>query len=196
MKTSEQLNELISALLKVDIKNVKKDATAKGKNFSYDYATLDNVIYVSKDELTKNGLVFIQGTNVDNVLVSRIFHTSGQWIETETKLIGATDMQQLGSAITYARRYAQLSMLNLSTTEDDDAQSISKNKIEEENLDKTIFVKFERNDPDFANKLSKIKSLGFRWNPDQKQWSKQVGDKQAKKLELDLKDFELVVEDL
>ena len=61
------------------------------------------------------------------VLVTTLRHPTGQWIASEYPLpIGATP-QQLGSALTYARRYSLSSIACISADEDDDAEMSRKN---------------------------------------------------------------------
>src|SRR5690606_13851005 len=51
-------------------------------------------------------------------------HSSGQWISSTFRLIvGKNDMQGLGSAITYARRYAISALVGVVDTEDDDGNA-------------------------------------------------------------------------
>jgi len=58
------------------------------------------------------------------VLVTRIIHTSGEHIEGEFPLVckDPNDPQKLGSAVTYARRYALSAALGI-TADDDDGQA-------------------------------------------------------------------------
>jgi len=53
-----------------------------------------------------------------------LIHESGEWISStsSTPSKDATDPQKLGSAITYARRYALGAILSLNIDEDDDGQ--------------------------------------------------------------------------
>ena len=123
MKTSEQCNEIIKALCEFQskLKSVHKDATAH----RYKYATLNAIwdeirpilgehgLYVFQDVCTENGEV--------NVL-TRIFHTSGQWIETGyiTIPMGKRDAHSTGSAQTYGRRYSLSAALGIVSDDDDD----------------------------------------------------------------------------
>lgn len=56
------------------------------------------------------------------VLVTRLTHASGQWFESLYPLPSNGGPQQLGSAITYARRYALAAMLSVVADEDDDGE--------------------------------------------------------------------------
>ena len=59
------------------------------------------------------------------VLHTRLLHKSGQYIE-GTYLIPAGSPQQMGSALTYARRYCWGAMCGISSEEDDDANAAEK----------------------------------------------------------------------
>ena len=119
IKTSDQVIKLTQALLKAEkeIKHAIKDAS--NAHLRNSYATLESVIDASKEELLKNEVIVIQAP-VEGTLITRLQHTSGEYIEIETPLlISKQDMQGLGSAITYARRYSLASLLNISQSDDD-----------------------------------------------------------------------------
>ena len=127
MKTSQETNELFKALAKAQetINHASKDG--QNPHFRSKYATLESVIDATKIPLLNNKLLIIQSTTATNTLLTRLVHSeSSQFIETETNLMmEKNDMQKLGSAITYARRYAISSMLNIAQ-EDDDGNLASK----------------------------------------------------------------------
>ena len=129
MKTSEATNELSAAAAKAnaEIKNAVKDAN--NPHFKNDYASLASVLDAVREPLSKNGLSVIQATKIGEggefILETRLTHSSGQWIESEMPLIlGKSDMQGLGSAITYARRYALAAMIGVAQADDDGEGSI------------------------------------------------------------------------
>ena len=119
MKTSECIDLISAALAKAhaSISHAGKDA--KNPHFKNDYASLESVINAGKDALLGAGVIVIQGVS-NSTVVTRLQHISGQYFETELALLlGKNDMQGLGSAITYARRYSLAAMLNISQTDDD-----------------------------------------------------------------------------
>ena len=124
MKTSDTIANISAALVKA-IKNV--DHAIKDRqnpHFRNDYATLASTIDATKSALLAEGVVVLQGPS-DTTLTTRLQHSSGEFIETETKLINSKgDMQGLGSAITYARRYALAAIMNIAQ-EDDDGNAAS-----------------------------------------------------------------------
>lgn len=132
VENTNQLDKLAEALSKAQaqIENAKKDTKA----FNYKYADLAGVLDVVKKPLADNGLSVAQSPDLHQtanndvvyILKTTLLHSSGQSINSHTPLIlGAKkDMQELGKAITYARRYALSAMLGVAQ-EDDDAATIS-----------------------------------------------------------------------
>ena len=88
--------------------------------FKTKYADLNSVIEATDPALEEVGLVYIDRI-IGQVLISELVDVdSGESITNETPLLlMKQDMQQLGSAITYARRYARLAMLGLQAVDDD-----------------------------------------------------------------------------
>lgn len=129
MRTSEKLDQITAALLKFqnEIEPPVKNSTAKvptkgGGSYEYDYADLCYLLAHCKKGLEKNGLVF---TSVG--LTSRILHTSGQWIEGDFPVeVHGLSAQQVGSAMTYGRRYSFQGLLGINAEEDDDGASAEK----------------------------------------------------------------------
>lgn len=127
MNKSEQINELSLALNKAQAMMGGAVKDASNPFFKSRYADLASVISACKDELTKNGLAVLQPVSSDEhgiYVETVITHSSGQWISSGQMklLLSKQDMQGLGSAISYARRYSLQSMLNIPAV-DDDAES-------------------------------------------------------------------------
>jgi hypothetical protein len=121
MKTSESTQKISPDLIVAQskIKHATKDSN--NPHFKNDYASLESVIDATKAALLENNIVLMQGMSEDgNVLVTRLQHSSGEFFETYVKLVlSKQDMQGLGSAITYARRYALAAICNISQQDDD-----------------------------------------------------------------------------
>lgn len=122
MKTSEQLNELFSALSKAqeNIKNAQKE----GYNpmFKSNYTTVTSVLEAIKPVFKEN-LSIMQMPESDK-LITRVGHSSGQWLEIDTPLFigepkGMSKMQAYGNAVTYARRYALVSLFGIGQEDND-----------------------------------------------------------------------------
>jgi hypothetical protein len=105
---------------------VKKDKRASTGKMSYKYANIEQVIDVFNEFYRPQGLIFIQGGVAGDWVgvVTRIIHiASGEWVE--TSMFSPIDRQGgpqgAGSATTYLRRYALLSLMGLATEDDDGA---------------------------------------------------------------------------
>lgn len=105
-----------------EIGGARKDA--KNPHFKSQYATLESVIDAAREPLRKNKLFVMQspGAIVDGSIQmrTRIIHESGEWIETLCEVpLGKRDPQGVGSAQTYARRYAYAALLSIPAVDDD-----------------------------------------------------------------------------
>ena len=132
MKQSDSVSKLLTALVAAQLKMgaaIVKDAS--NDVFSSGYATLGAVIAGTKDSLLSEGIVVIQspGEYVDQKVsvTTKVCHSSGEWLEgTCSAPLEFLDPQGFGSAVSYLRRYAMLSMLGLyQAGSDDDAGSVS-----------------------------------------------------------------------
>jgi hypothetical protein len=99
---------------------VKKDS--KNPHFKNTYASLTQILSEVKPLLTECGLVLVQPISLQGVGTTIIDCETGEKIETIISLPSNLNPQQLGSAITYFRRYTLASLLALEI-DDDDAQS-------------------------------------------------------------------------
>lgn len=129
MNKSESIKDLATALVKFQgmMKPIAKDAS--NPFFKSKYASLSAIIEDTKEPLVKCGLSYAQFPDEQDGLTTVLMHTSGEWLAA-TYNISPVDRkpQSLGSAITYARRYALQSVLGLQV-DDDDGNEASKPKI-------------------------------------------------------------------
>jgi hypothetical protein len=120
--------KLAGALLKLQdaAPTLTKDAEGQVGSRHYKYTPLDTIVEKIGPLLVDNGLVWTtrpSGSAEAPTLVYELIHAeSGEAIAGEMPLmIGEQPTSQaLGSAITYARRYALTAVLNLVADEDDD----------------------------------------------------------------------------
>lgn len=125
MNTSPSIIEISKALVKAQkaIKPAVKDS--KNPFFKSSYADMTSVLDACKDALNSNGVTFLQPV-MGNIVQTYLIHESGEWFMSEMPITVAevkkNDPQAMGSAITYARRYALQAFLGMSA-EDDDAES-------------------------------------------------------------------------
>lgn len=129
MRQSEEIDQLSAALVEAQGHFAAVDKTASNTFFQNKYADLPAIVRAVQPILLANGLAVTQWPSFDgehDLLTTRIIHTSGQWIEDSVRLyLVKLDPQGLGSAITYARRYALSAALGIVTEEDDDGNAAS-----------------------------------------------------------------------
>lgn len=123
MLSSDPINELATALSKAqaEITGALKDSA--NPFFKSKYADLASCWDACRGPLTKNGLSVAQGTDVSSghlYLITRLMHSSGQWLSSATPVTPKDDTPQaMGSALTYARRYALTAMVGVAQVDDD-----------------------------------------------------------------------------
>src|SRR5262245_5114116 len=110
LRTSEKVDLISTALhaFHEGITPPTKNKEVNNGKFTYEYADLTSLLEHCKPAMQACGLIFTSGG-----FTSRILHAgSGQWIETDVP-IETTGMnpQQIGSALSYARRYCFLGLL-------------------------------------------------------------------------------------
>ena len=126
--SSEQLNELFTALAKAQAEMSVAGLTNENPYFKSKYADLAEVVRASRPALTKNGLCITQQVIINedgqSLLHTTLGHTSGQWIMTRMRIIPPkNDIQTLGSYITYLRRYSYAALIGVvAGGEDDDGE--------------------------------------------------------------------------
>lgn len=105
------------------IQGIKKDA--KNPHFKNNYATLTQILSEVKPILNEVGLILLQPTFGGKCQTLILDAESGEEIISEIDLPVNLNPQQLGSALTYYRRYLLAGLLSLEL-EDDDANLSSK----------------------------------------------------------------------
>jgi len=158
MKQSESIDKIIPAFIafQSDMPSVPKDGN--NPHFKSKYATLGAITEATRPHLAKHGLGFMQWmSNRDGyqLIVTRIMHTSGQWMEDDGYILNPTknDPQGMGSAVTYARRYTLGASLGIITEDDDDGNRAS----EPVPAKKPAYTKPE---PDWFNDLGELNDKG------------------------------------
>ncbi len=130
VRRSPSIAALAAALVKAqsEMKNPPKDST--NPHFKSKYADLATVRDTVMPPLTRNGLSVMQlPCELDDApaLTTLLLHASGEWVETTIKLRPSkSDPQGVGSALTYARRYALQSITGVAADEDDDGNAASR----------------------------------------------------------------------
>lgn len=130
---SDSINELAGALAKAQADMTHAAKAIDNTFFKSKYADLPAVFDAARPHLAKNGLCVIQcheiGESGKITMVSLLAHSSGQWIKSWYPINPVkADPQGLGSAISYARRYAYCSLVGVASAgEDDDGNAASGN---------------------------------------------------------------------
>lgn len=102
---------------KKEIGKVSKNA--KNPHFKNTYADVNALIEAVEPILHTHGLLLLQPIIEGNVVTQIIDVESGQSVESSLPLPQGLNPQQLGSAVTYFRRYTLQSLLSLQATDDD-----------------------------------------------------------------------------
>lgn len=126
---SEDLAKLFEALAKaqMDMEVAKTDST--NPFFKSSYADLASIVKASRPFLAKNGLSVAQRILPNESgslnLYTRLCHSSGQWMESMMPISPPkSDIQTIGSYITYLRRYNYASIVGVvASGEDDDGET-------------------------------------------------------------------------
>ena len=118
-----------SLLIKARLDIQPPAKTGTNPHFRSKYATLEDVIEAVTQPLANHGFLLTHLTGFDEfgmyVTTEIIFEEDGVTVmRTRVPLVlNKQDMQSLGSAITYARRYGIMSLLNLPAEDDDGNQA-------------------------------------------------------------------------
>lgn len=126
------MNQTNLALALAKAQSEMMGASKNGYNphFKSTFSTLDDLIEASRKSLTKHGLAITQypdSLQEDTYLVTKLKHESGEEEVSRVRihLKDPTDIQKLGSAISYLKRYVYASICGLAASEgEDDGNSI------------------------------------------------------------------------
>lgn len=127
MATNNLRNKFMQVLNEVP--NFVTDETAQAGNRTYKYLNLATILKTIKPVFEKHGLAFSQRVTFDNAGEARqvigtvetiIFDSEEQMVACSYPFFVTGDPQQVGSAITYARRYSLYAVLGIFPDKDDD----------------------------------------------------------------------------
>jgi hypothetical protein len=130
MNCSPNISKISTALLlaQKEISGAKKGAT--NPFFKMKYSDLGSVMEACKDAFNNHGITVLQPIMFEdgvNVLKTILLHESGEFIESSMRVAckNPDNPQEVGSAITYSKRYA-LQALAFIPSEDDDGEMATK----------------------------------------------------------------------
>jgi hypothetical protein len=124
MNKSESIKNIAGALVKFQASVSKVAKEANNPFFKKKYASLANILDTIQKPLSECGLAISQFPDGDALTTIIVHSDSGEWMESSyvMPVVKQNDPQAMGSAITYARRYALGSILNLNIDDDDDGE--------------------------------------------------------------------------
>jgi hypothetical protein len=157
IRTSEAINELSDAFAKAQTKFGAAIKASQNPAFRSKYADLASVIDATLEHLNAEGIGVMQhpalefkgeGDNREAfvTVTTRLQHKAGQWMESDVTIPAVQrdrfDAQSVGSAITYACRYALRSICTVPQADDDAneasgvgsheaAQAVGRRKVED-----------------------------------------------------------------
>jgi hypothetical protein len=134
--------------------------TANG-SYDFSYATLDAVIDSIRRPLSENGIAWLQYIN-EGQIVTLLKHSSGGELLSSVPILipeGSTP-QQVGSILTYYRRYSLCLALGIAADDDDDANVAEGNAMKEKRVNgRPKSTQGPPPDPESLRKESLLKSL-------------------------------------
>jgi hypothetical protein len=127
---SDTTNEINAALSKAQGEFPRINVNQENPFFKSGFADLNNIVRSMRPALSKYNLALTQQTKIltdgTSILVTRLRHASGQWIESRVRIIPPkNDMQSYASTLSYMKRHSIMALLNLtidSDYADDDAE--------------------------------------------------------------------------
>lgn len=129
---SETIDQIATALAsaQAELRNPPKTKEANVRsdkgNFKYRYVDFADGLDIVRPILGKHGICFVQTTPVDGDqmwLVTKLVHSSGQWISSPYPVGRIGAHQALGAALSYARRYSLFAMVGIVGEDDDDGEA-------------------------------------------------------------------------
>lgn len=129
-RESESVKEINAALAKAQGSYPKIGGNRENSHWKNSYADLDKIMHAIRPSLERNGLSVTQQPILTDagatILVTRVRHSSGQFIEAEVRVVPTKhDPQNFGSVLSHMKRYSVSSLLNITTSsdpDDDDAE--------------------------------------------------------------------------
>jgi len=140
---TDHIDQLAAALVAFqgEVPVIPKNRTAKiptkaGSSYTYKFADLADMWEAIRVPLHRNGLAVTQtllgGSTGWTTIRTKVWHQSGQTDAGEVEVpTGGRTPQEVGSLLTYYKRYALSAALGISTDDDDDGNGASQAKVAE-----------------------------------------------------------------
>lgn len=139
MNTSETIGQLAKALAAAQIELTNPVLNKVNPHFRSKYADLANVLNSVRPILGKHNIAVMQITEtLDSAILlhTRLIHTSGEWISSTYPVSHIGKHQEMGAALTYAKRQALSAMVAVAGEDDDDG-----NEATQQTLKPSAFTK-------------------------------------------------------
>lgn len=130
--------EFLTALADLQDSVGKLVKNADNPYFKSKYTDLNAIFEEVKPKIREKGFILIQTVQQDILHTELVYISTGEKITSDMQLLTVDkNMQQLGSAVTYARRYSILPLLNIEC-EDDDGNKAVGNEVKKETLPEDV----------------------------------------------------------
>src|SRR6516164_10542284 len=141
-RSSESIGTIAAALAKAqaELTNPEKSRIAtirspfpREADRTFRYAPLSGGLDIARKILGRHEIATIQTTEIDRDagqvrLTTVLAHASGEWVSSEWPVCQITDIgstQRMGTALTYARRYALFTLVGIAGEDDLDAPDLT-----------------------------------------------------------------------
>jgi ERF superfamily len=140
-RSSESIGNISAALAKAQTELTNPEKSLVGiirspfpreADRSFRYAPLSSGLDIIRKSLGRHEIATIQSTDIDREagllrLTTILSHSSGEWISSEWPVCPISDVasaQRMGTALTYARRYALFALVGIAGEDDLDAPDL------------------------------------------------------------------------
>lgn len=160
LQKSESIKNLMKALFVFNEKVPKIEKKSINPYFRSKYAGLPDILDAIKEPLKESGLVISQPLDEESMTTILCHVDSAEYIISTSKMKPVKeDPQAMGSAITYQRRYAIASILNLNIDDDDDGNAASHVlQSKETKVKKEVKPELLRESPEFLKAVDWVKN--------------------------------------
>jgi hypothetical protein len=140
-RSSETIGAIAAALAKAqaELTNPEKSLVGtvatpgfRGGDRTFRYASLSSGLEIVRKSLGRHEIATVQTTEIDKDaglvrLTSMLAHSSGEWVSSDWPVCPISDTgspQRMGTALTYARRYALFTLVGIAGEDDLDAPDL------------------------------------------------------------------------
>jgi len=155
----DEMKEILGALMRAQAKFEKIEKSEKA--YKYKYAPLDVVLAAVQPALQEEGLLLIHpiGVRTDGIPVVRtvLYHPeTEQMMESGIPIMSIQGPQDVGSCITYFRRYTTLSLLGIIPEDEDDDGKKSQDHSERLKKKSNVKVREEKGTKSKSNSEARV----------------------------------------